>query len=60
MAGLLGGLGRPEGSLLDLGGIATAGQEHFALLFLGLAGALGTHEFNVRVVPPASARGTVE
>lgn len=61
VAGLLGGLGRPEGSLLDLGGIATArGQEHFALLFLGLAGALGTHEFNVRVVPPASARGTVE
>lgn len=39
VAGLLGGLGRPEGSLLDLGGIATArGQEHFALLFLGLAG----------------------
>ncbi|MEU6704669.1 NADPH-dependent F420 reductase [Streptomyces wuyuanensis] len=61
VAGLLGGLGWPEGSLLDLGGIATArGQEHFALLFLGVAGALGTHEFNVRVVAPVTVRGALE
>ncbi len=48
---LLTDLGWPESSHLDLGGIATArGQEHHALLFLGVAGALGTHTFNVRVV----------
>ncbi|EST37656.1 hypothetical protein N566_11850 [Streptomycetaceae bacterium MP113-05] len=51
---LLGDLGWPEPSRLDLGGIATArGQEHFALLFLDVAGALGSHAFNVRVVPEA-------
>jgi catechol 2,3-dioxygenase-like lactoylglutathione lyase family enzyme len=51
---LLTDLGWPETAQLDLGGIATArGQEHFALLFLGVAGALGTHTFNVRVVPEA-------
>ncbi|WP_326597382.1 NADPH-dependent F420 reductase [Streptomyces sp. NBC_01803] len=54
--GLLTDLGWPETSLLDLGDIATArGQEHFALLFLGVAGALGTHRFNVRVVPVSRA-----
>lgn len=51
---LLGDLGWSEGSRLDLGGIETArGQEHFALLFFGVTGALGTHTFNVRVVPAA-------
>jgi predicted dinucleotide-binding enzyme len=51
-AALLGDLGWPEPSRMDLGGITTArGQEHFALLFFGIAGALGTHEFNVAVVP---------
>lgn len=51
---LLADLGWPEGARLDLGGIETArGQEHFALLFLGVAGALGTHTFGVRVVPAA-------
>ncbi|WP_436775805.1 NADPH-dependent F420 reductase [Yinghuangia sp. YIM S09857] len=54
VTGLLTDLGWPRDSVLDLGGIATAGgQEHFALLFLGIAGALGTHEFNVKVVPLA-------
>lgn len=56
VGGLLGDLGWPQPSRLDLGGIATArGQEHFALLFLGVAGALGSHAFNVRVVPEANA-----
>ncbi|MDT0379757.1 NAD(P)-binding domain-containing protein [Streptomyces sp. DSM 42041] len=54
VGGLLHDLGWPETALLDLGGIGTArGQEHFALLFLGVAGALGSHAFNVRVVPEA-------
>lgn len=49
---LLADLGWPEESQLDLGGIsAAAGQEHYAYLFLGIAGALGTHRFSVRVVP---------
>jgi predicted dinucleotide-binding enzyme len=44
-------LGWPRSAQLDLGGIATArGQEHHALLFLGVAGALGTHEFNISIV----------
>ncbi|MEO3750025.1 NAD(P)-binding domain-containing protein [Streptomyces sp. B6B3] len=56
---LLSDLGWPESSQLDLGGIATArGQEHFALLFLGVAGALGTHTFNIRVVPPTAGTAT--
>lgn len=47
-------LGWPEDSLLDLGGIKTArGQEHYSLLFIGIAGALGSYGFGVRVVPPA-------
>ncbi|WP_405797157.1 NADPH-dependent F420 reductase [Streptomyces sp. NBC_01506] len=50
---LLGDLGWPADSRLDLGGIETArGQEHHALLFIGIAEALGTHTFNIRVVPP--------
>ncbi|WP_049579620.1 NADPH-dependent F420 reductase [Streptomyces sp. SBT349] len=55
VGGLLEDLGWPESARLDLGGIATArGQEHFALLFLGIAGALDTYVFNVRVVPPVA------
>ncbi|QDQ12123.1 oxidoreductase [Streptomyces spectabilis] len=51
---LLTDLGWSPSSQLDLGTIDTArGQEHFALLFVALMGALGTHTFNVRVVPPA-------
>ena len=54
VGGLLNDLGWPTESLLDLGGIATArGQEHYSLLFLGIAGALGSYGFGVRVVPPA-------
>jgi len=48
---LLTDLGWPASSQLDLGGITTArGQEHFAMLFLGIAGALGTHTFNIGVI----------
>ncbi|WP_405641298.1 NADPH-dependent F420 reductase [Streptomyces sp. NBC_00019] len=49
---LLTDLGWPPSSQLDIGGIATArGQEHFALLFMGIAGGLGAHTFNIKVVP---------
>ncbi|CAM5265957.1 oxidoreductase [Streptomyces spiroverticillatus] len=48
---LLADLGWPPSAQLDLGGITTArGQEHFALLFTGIANGLGSHVFNVRVV----------
>ncbi|UED87042.1 NADPH-dependent F420 reductase [Streptomyces profundus] len=56
VAGLLTDLGWDESSQLDLGGIATGrGQEHFALLFMGIAGATGGVGFNVRVVRPVAA-----
>lgn len=49
-------LGRPLSSQLDIGGIGTArGQEHFALLFMGIAGGLGSHMFNINVVTHPSA-----
>ncbi|MFD5012777.1 NADPH-dependent F420 reductase [Streptomyces chartreusis] len=48
---LLTDLGWPESSQLDIGGITTArGQEHFALLFMGIANGLGAHAFNIKVV----------
>ncbi|MFF1510251.1 NADPH-dependent F420 reductase [Streptomyces sp. NPDC058326] len=51
--GLVTDLGWSDDALIDLGGIATArGQEHFALLFIGIAEATGTYEFGVRVVLP--------
>ncbi|OII63312.1 oxidoreductase [Streptomyces sp. CC53] len=56
---LLTDLGWPPSSQLDIGGIATArGQEHFALLFMGIANGLGTHVFNINVVtrPAGGAR----
>ncbi|MFJ8867044.1 NADPH-dependent F420 reductase [Streptomyces sp. NPDC102473] len=50
--GLLADLGWPSSSQLDMGGITTArGQEHFALLFMGIANGLGSHTFNIKVVP---------
>lgn len=53
---LLTDLGWPESSQLDIGGITTArGQEHFALLFMGIANGLGSHTFNIKVVPRAAA-----
>ncbi|WP_236243099.1 NADPH-dependent F420 reductase [Streptomyces sp. CC228A] len=54
---LLTDLGWPPESQLDIGGITTArGQEHFALLFMGIAHGLGTHVFNIRVVPAPTDR----
>ncbi|MGW5474090.1 NADPH-dependent F420 reductase [Streptomyces chartreusis] len=51
---LLTDLGWPESYQLDLGGITTArGQEHFALLFMGIANGLGAHAFNIKVVTRA-------
>ncbi|RST12391.1 oxidoreductase [Streptomyces sp. WAC05374] len=53
---LLTDLGWPDSSQLDLGGIITSrGQEHFALMFVAIAGGLGNHGFNIQVVPPGSA-----
>ncbi|MDK1472310.1 NAD(P)-binding domain-containing protein [Streptomyces sp. 549] len=49
---LLTDLGWPPSSQLDLGGLTTArGQEHFALLFMGIADGLGSYTFNINVVP---------
>lgn len=53
---LLGDLGWPPSSQLDIGGIGTArGQEHFALFFTGIAGGLGSHVFNINVVTRPSS-----
>jgi len=53
---LLGDFGWPAESRLDLGGIGTArGQEHMALLFIAMANSLGSHTFNVKVVPARAA-----
>ncbi|WP_199549033.1 NADPH-dependent F420 reductase [Streptomyces sp. N35] len=41
---------------LDLGGIATArAQEHMALMFVAVAGAVGGHVFNFSLVTPRAA-----
>ncbi|MGW6917827.1 NADPH-dependent F420 reductase [Kitasatospora sp. NPDC054939] len=54
---LLTDLGWPASSQLDIGGITSArGQEHFALLFIGIANGLGSHTFNVQVVPLTADR----
>ncbi|MFJ2771411.1 NADPH-dependent F420 reductase [Streptomyces sp. NPDC087300] len=54
---LLTDLGWPESAQLDIGGIVTArGQEHFALLFMGIANGLGTHTFNIKVVAQGQGR----
>ncbi|WP_069886451.1 NADPH-dependent F420 reductase [Streptomyces luteocolor] len=53
---LLADLGWDPSSQLDIGGIVTArGQEHFALLFMGIANGLGSHTFNIKVVGRTSA-----
>ncbi|MEU8561904.1 NAD(P)-binding domain-containing protein [Streptomyces cyaneofuscatus] len=55
---LLTDLGWPASSQLDIGSITTArGQEHFAFLFMGIAGGVGSHTFNIKVVtrPQAAA-----
>ncbi|TXS55920.1 NADPH-dependent F420 reductase [Streptomyces sp. t39] len=48
---LLHDLGWPADSVMDLGELRTArGQEHFALLFMGIAESIGTYTFGIRVV----------
>jgi predicted dinucleotide-binding enzyme len=50
---LLADFGWSDESRFDLGGITTArGQEHMALLFIGVATTLGMHTFNFNVVTP--------
>lgn len=52
---LLTDLGWAPSSQLDIGSIRTArGQEHFALLFMGIAGGVGAHTFNIKVVTRAA------
>lgn len=52
VAGLLGELGWPPSSVLDLGGIRAArSTEMYVALWLSLMGHLGSPVFNVRVVP---------
>ncbi|MGW7089440.1 NADPH-dependent F420 reductase [Streptomyces sp. NPDC054871] len=53
---LLSDLGWPEAAQLDLGGIGTArGQEHAALLFIGVGDSIGTYGFGFKVVRPRQA-----
>ncbi|MWA12094.1 NADPH-dependent F420 reductase [Streptomyces sp. BA2] len=53
---LLSDLGWPDAAQLDLGGIGTArGQEHAALLFIGVGDSLGTYGFGFKVVRPRQA-----
>jgi len=48
---LLAGLGWPEDSIVDLGGIVSArGTEHYFLMFAALVQSVGSPEFNIRVV----------
>jgi predicted dinucleotide-binding enzyme len=54
---LLSDLGWPKFSQLDIGGITTArGQEHFALLFIGIANGLGTYTFNINVITRSTSQ----
>jgi len=48
---LLQSFGWPEGSIIDLGGLSSArGTESYLPLWLRLMGALGTGDFNIKVV----------
>lgn len=51
VVGLLGDLGWPADSVLDLGGIhAARGMEAYLLLWVRLMGAMGSAMFNIRIV----------
>ena len=51
VADLLGGLGWPQASIIDLGGLQAArGTEMFLPLWLSLMQALGSGDFNIKVV----------
>jgi predicted dinucleotide-binding enzyme len=48
---LLGGLGWPDDSIVDLGGIVSArGPEHYFLMFAALMQSVRSPEFNIRLV----------
>jgi hypothetical protein len=48
---LLGGLGWPDDSIVDLGGIVSArGAEHYFLMFAALMQSVRSPEFNIRLV----------
>jgi 8-hydroxy-5-deazaflavin:NADPH oxidoreductase len=48
---LLTDLGWPDGSIVDLGGIASArGTEHYFLMFAALMQSLRTPAFNIRLI----------
>jgi predicted dinucleotide-binding enzyme len=48
---LLGGLGWPDDSIVDLGGIVSArGAEHYSLMFAALMQSVGSPEFNIRLI----------
>ena len=48
---LLGGLGWPDDSIVDLGGIVSArGTEHYFLMFAALMQSVRSPEFNIRLV----------
>ena len=48
---LLGSLGWPDDSIVDLGGIVSArGPEHYFLMFAALMRSVGSPEFNIRLV----------
>lgn len=54
VAGLLRDLGWSDDGIVDLGGIESArGAEHYFVLFGQLADALGTMQFNIRLVQRA-------
>lgn len=51
VAGLLRDFGWSDDAIIDLGGIESArGPEHYFILFGGLAEALGSMQFNIRVI----------
>jgi predicted dinucleotide-binding enzyme len=57
VTGLLAGIGWPDGSVVDLGGIQSArGPEHYFLMFAALMQSLRTPRFNIRLVVWASRR----
>ena len=50
---LLADLGWPDGSVVDLGGIASArGPEHYFLMFAAIMQSLRSPAFNIRLVTP--------
>jgi hypothetical protein len=56
VTGILGQFGWPEDAVIDLGDIKSArGAEALVLFWVFLRGALGDNQFNLGVVPPASA-----